>query len=118
MEELKNLDLKQLNQNSKIVDNQKIEQSQANSFEADKASFIKDDDNQEIEIKNKELKSAKDEIDKSFEINSYEIAKKESNENKALKPLDDNKSQPKIEALIPLPPNPKYSYLKKWLLRK
>jgi hypothetical protein len=101
------------------VDNQKIDQSQENSLEGEKETSIKDDDNQLKEIRNKELnESVKDENDKSFTIASYSIVDRENNENKAINSVNDSKSQPEIKALIPLPPKPKYSYLKKWLLRK
>ena len=42
---------------------------------------------------------------------------KESYENKAVKTVKERISQPKVETLIPLPPKPKYSYLRKWLLK-
>ena len=119
LEELKSLDLEQLNQTPNNVDNQKIDQSKENSFEGEKETSIKDDDNQSKEIINKEVdESVKDENDKSFTITSYSIADKENDEDKTINPYKDSKSQPEIKALIPLPPKPKYSYLKKWLLRK
>ena len=119
LEELKSLDLEQLNQTPNNVDNQKIDQTQENSFEGDKEISIKDDDNQSNKIKNKELdESIKDKNDNSFTITSYSVVDKENDENKAINPIKDNKSQRDIKALIPLPPKPKYSYLKKWLLRK
>ena len=119
LEELKSLDLEQLNQTPNNVDNQKIDQSKENSFEGEKETSIKDEDNQSKEIINKELDaSVKDENDKSFTITSYSIADKENDEDKTINPYKDIRSQPEIKALIPLPPKPKYSYLKKWLLRK
>lgn len=119
LEELKSLDLEQLNQTPNNVDNQKIDQSKENSFEGEKETSIKDDDNQSKEIINKEVdESVKDENDKSFTITSYSIADKENDEDKTINPYKDTRSQPEIKALIPLPPKPKYSYLKKWLLRK
>ena len=119
LEELKSLDLEQLNQTPNNVDNQKIDQSKENSFEGEKETSIKDDDNQSKEIINKEVdESVKDENDKSFTITSYSIADKENDEDKTINPYTDSRSQPEIKALIPLPPKPKYSYLKKWLLRK
>ena len=120
LEELKNLDLNEFNQKTTNVDvdNKKIDQSQENSFEGDKAISIKDDDNQESEIKNKEFDSIMDENYQGFKIKSYEIIDKENNENKVINPVKDNINQPLITALIPLPPKPKYGYLKKWLLRK
>ena len=119
LEELKSLDLEQLNQTPNNVDNQKIDQSKENSFEGEKETSIKDDDNQSKEIINKEVdESVKDENDKSFTITSYSIADKENDEDKTINPYKESISQPEIKALIPLPPKPKYSYLKKWLLRK
>ena len=119
LEELKSLELNQLNQKTNNVENQKIDQSKENSFEGEKETSIKDDDNQSKEIINKEVdESVKDENDKSFTITSYSIADKENDEDKTINPYKDTKSQPEIKALIPLPPKPKYSYLKKWLLRK
>ena len=119
LEELKSLDLEQLNQTPNNVDNQKIDQSKENSFEGEKETSIKDDDNQSKEIINKEVdESVKDENDKSFTITSYSIADKENDEDKTINPYKESRSQPEIKALIPLPPKPKYSYLSKWLLRK
>ncbi len=119
LEELNSLDLEQLNQTPNNVDNQKIDQSKENSLEGEKGTSIKDDDNQSQEIINKEVdESVKDENDKSFTITSYSIADKENDEDKTINPYKDSRSQPEIKALIPLPPKPKYSYLKKWLLRK
>ena len=119
LEELKSLDLEQLNQTPNNVDNQKIDQSKENSFEGEKETSIKDDDNQSKEIIKKEVdESVKDENDKSFTITSYSIADKENDEDKTINPYKESSSQPEIKALIPLPPKPKYSYLKKWLLRQ
>ena len=119
LEELKSLDLEQLNQTPNNVDNQKIDQSKENSFEGEKETSIKDDDNQSKEIINKEVdESVKDENDKSFTITSYSIADKENDEDKTINPYKDSRDESAIKALIPLPPKPKYSYLKKWLLRK
>ena len=118
LEELKSLDLEQLNQTPNNVDNQKIDQSKENSLEGETETSIKEDDNQSKEIINKEVdESVKDENDKSFTITSYSIADKENDEDKTINPYKDSRSQPEIKALIPLPPKPKYSYLKKWLLR-
>ena len=85
LEELQNLDLTLLDQNTINKDNQKNHLFQVSSFEVDREIFNKDYEN---------------------------------DENKAINTFKEYKSQPEIEALIPLPPKPKYSYLKKWLLRK
>ena len=120
LEELKSLDSNEFNQNpiNVNVDNQKIDQSKENYFEADKAISLKDDDNQEKEIKNKEVGLTIEKNNQDFKTKSYEIVEKKHNEKKAEIPVKVNKTQPEIKALIPLPPKPKYSYLKKWLLRK
>ena len=118
LDELNNLDLKQLNQNSSNVDNQKIEQSEESLIERDKPISIKDDDNQEEEVKTKKFESFKDESNESFPIKSTQIIDKGIYENKSVNQIDLNKTQPIVQNLIPLPPKPKYGYLKKWLLRK
>ena len=120
LEELKNLDLNQLDQNPTKVDmdNQKIDQSQEKSLEGDKAIYLKNNDNEEKEIKNKELDSFMDENNQTFKVKSYEMTSKENNEKKAMKSVEKHERHPEFKALIPLPPKPKYSYLNKWLLRK
>ena len=117
LDELKNLDLNQLNQNSTNLNNQKIDQSQNNPIDADKAMFVEDVDKREKEIKTKEFKSIQEGNDESFKTTSYEIVDKENYSNKVINQARDYKSLPKVEALVPLPPKPKYGYLKKWLLR-
>ena len=119
LEELKGLDLNEFNQNPTNVDldNQKIDQSQENPLEGDKEISIKEDGYQEKEMKKKELESIIDGNHQAFKIKSYEIAEEENNENKAINSFKENNINPEIKVLIPLPPKPKYSYLKKWLLR-
>ena len=120
LEELQNLDLNQVNQKTTNETNQELDQSQDSSFEVDQEISIKDDNNQEKEIKNQTSKVVtKVEVanKESFEIKSHERVDKENNEKKAINLVNDNKNQSEIKALIPLPPKPKYSYLKKWLLR-
>ena len=117
LEELKNLDLSQLNQNPSNLSNQKIDQPQENSFEGNKEIILEDDDNKGKGIESKKFESPKDDNDEAFKIKSYEIGNKESIRKKATNSFKEI-NQNEIEALIPLPPKPKYSYLKKWLLRK
>ena len=117
LEELKNLDLSQLNQNPSNLSNQKIDQPQENSFESDKEIILEDDENKGKGIESKKFESPKDDNDEAFKIKSYEIVNKESIGSKATNSFKEI-NQNEIEALIPLPPKPKYSYLKKWLLRK
>ena len=117
LEELKNLDLSQLNQNPSNLSNQKIDQPQENSFEGNKEIILEDDDNKGKGIESKKFESPKDDNDEAFKIKSYEIVNKESIGRKATNSFKEI-NQNEIEALIPLPPKPKYGYLKKWLLRK
>ena len=117
LEELKNLDLSQLNQNPSNLSNQKIDQPQENSFEGNKEIILEEDDDKGKGIESKKFESPKDDNDEAFKIKSYEIVNKESFESKATNSFKEI-NQNEIEALIPLPPKPKYSYLKKWLFRK
>ena len=120
LEELQNLDLTLVNQNSINEDKQKDEQSQDYFVEVDKEISIKDDENQYKETKNETENLVKPvDFDKkeSFESKSYEIVTKEKNSKTSMNLVREYKKPPKVEALIPLPPKPKYSYLRKWLLR-
>ena len=117
LEELKNLDLSQLNQNPSNLSNQKIDQPQENSFEGNKEIILEDDDNKGKGIESKKFESPKDDNDEAFKIKSYEIVNKESIGSKASNSFKEI-NQNEIEALIPLPPKPKYGLLKKWLIRK
>ena len=116
LEELKNLDFNQFSQSSTNLDNQKNDQSQEKPLESDKSISI-NDDKKEKETKIEEFESIDYENDESFQSKSYEIVDKKNNEEKSIKPGIYNNSQPDIDDLIPLPPKPKYGYLRKWLLR-
>ena len=113
--ELENLEFNQSNQKSNNLNKKKVNQSQENTLEGNEEVHIKDDDNQEKEIKPKASKLKKEGSDVSTKTKSYEELIKE---NVSVIPVKENKAQIKIKALIPLPPKPKYSYLQKWLLRK
>ena len=120
LEELKNLDLNQEPQKTTNEDHQEIEQSKDDFSEVDQEISIKDDDNQEKGIMNETKKvftTVEFENKASFELKSNEMVDKKNNEKKDVNPVREYKSPPKVEALIPLPPKPKYSYLSKWLLR-
>ena len=118
LEELENIDLNQLNQNPNNLNNQNIDKPEENSFDVDEPNNINNYDTQEKEIKTNESELTKDGIDESFKIKSYDIINKENDRNKTKSSFIDNKIKSEIEALIPLPPKPKYGYLRKWLLRK
>ena len=120
LEELKNLDLNLEDQNPNNEENQKSDRSQDDLLQVDKEISIKNDENKEKENINDTKKvtmSVEFENKESFEIKSNEIVDKGKNENNLVNQFGEYKNPPKVEALIPLPPKPKYSYLKKWLLR-
>ena len=120
LEELKNLDLNQIDQNPSNEENHEIDESRESIFEDSKEISIKDDDNQEKDFINenkKVIESVEVESKESFERKSYEIVDKENKVNNVISPVIDYKKAPEVKALIPLPPKPKYSYLRKWLLR-
>ena len=125
LEELKNLDLTPVNPRPKNKDKQNNDGLQDYPLDADEQISLRYDDNKEKEIKNETeyvVESSdvisSDVISKeSVEIKSYEISNKEVKENKTLNRVKEYKSSQEVKALIPLPPKPKYSYLRKWLLR-
>ena len=114
LEELKKIEEMLVTKTSNNEENDKNDQSEKNIFELEKENLIKDDDNKEKEIRNETKKVVKP---VNFERQeSYEIVDKENNEKKSINPISQYKSPPKVEALVPLPPKPKYSFLRKWLL--
>ena len=116
LEELKTLDLGQPNQNLTDLNNQKIDTFVESSSKSDQPFHIKDENNQENEIKINKFESFKECNDDTFKAKSYEIVAKENDDKKTIYSHKESKIQPRVEALIPLPPKPKYSYLRKWLL--
>ena len=117
LDELNNIDVNQFSQKSSTIVNQKIDQSQESFFESDKSITKKDDENEEIEIKTHLAEKIKDVNNESYTIKSSEKVYKDNDENKVIKQFNNYKNQPKVKALIPLPPKPKYGFLKKWLLK-
>ena len=120
LEELKDLDLTLENQKTTHEDHQKTDRSQDDLLQVDKEISIKNDENKDKETINDDKKvtmSVEIENKESFEIKSNEIVDKGKYENNLVNQFGEYKNPPKVEALIPLPPKPKYSYLKKWLLR-
>ncbi len=119
LEVLENLELNIVNQKLTNEENQKNDQLQDYSSEVAKEIHIDHSENTENEIKNETellVKSTEVENKESLEINSQEKTDKELDSNKVINPVRQYQSPPKVEALIPLPPKPKYSYLRKWLL--
>ncbi len=120
LEELKKLDSTLLNKKTTSDDNNKNDQSENNFSDVDKEISIKEDNHKEKEIKNKTNKVIKaPDVDSqnSYEVKSYEIVDNQNPEKKSINQIREYKTPPKVEALIPLPPKPKYSFLRKWLLR-
>ena len=120
LEELKNLDLSEVNESLENGDDQKNEQSGDYVFDESIEISKKDDEKKEEEIineNNKVIESIEIENNESFENDSNEIIDKKSNKIKGINPVIEYKKAPEVKALIPLPPKPKYSYLKKWILR-
>ena len=118
--ELQELDLTLLDQKTINIDNRENDQSQDSSVEVDKEISLKDDVNIEKEITSdtkKVVNSVNVENQDLFEINSPEIVGKENNLNRTINTGNEPKNLPKVQALIPLPPKPKYGYLKKWLFK-
>ena len=113
LEDLKELEETLVNKTTNNEDNQKNDQSENNIFEIDKENLIKEDDNKEIRNETNEVVNSVE--GESQEL--YEIVDKENHEKKSINPMMEYKNPPKVEALIPLPPKPKYSFLVKWLLR-
>jgi len=114
LEELNKTEEILVNKTSNSENNDKNDQSGNNIFEVEKEKLIKDDDNKEQEIINETKKSVKPVEFNSQEL--YEIGDKENIQNMSINQVKKTNLQTKVEALIPLPPKPKYSYLRKWLL--
>ena len=121
LEELEKLDLNQVNQNPGNEYNHKNEQSKDEPFEFEKDTNLKEDQKKEKVITNNtnNLDNSKDIDKKDFiEMKKNEKAPKEDDEINDINFSRELKHSPKVEALLPLPPKPKYSYLRKWLLKR
>ena len=120
LEELENLDLTILNQKTTNEDNKKNDQLKNYVSDVDNEVSIKDDNQKETEMINdtdKVIKSVELDNKELFEIKSNVLSDQDNYDVKNINEVRDYKINPKVEALIPLPPKPKYSYLNKWLLR-
>tara|TARA_B100000575_G_C22780652_1_gene462735 strand:+ start:59 stop:544 length:486 start_codon:yes stop_codon:yes gene_type:complete len=118
LEELKNIDLDQDNQNLTDSKNQKIDKPDETLSYVEKGFHVEEDVNQEKKIRSSEFDSIRDNNDESFEAKPSQNVVKGEVYNKEKKSSNVSINHSRVEALIPLPPKPKYSYLKKWLLRK
>ena len=128
LEELNNLELTLVNEKPTNKDNQKNDQSQDYPFEADKQISMQGDPNKEEVIINdtkkviindteKAVESIEFENKESVEIKTNEKVDKGNDEDNTINTVREYQSPPEVKALIPLPPKPKYGFLKKWLLR-
>jgi len=120
LEELEHIDLSISNQESIDGDNQKIDQSQDNFSQVSNEILTKDDGNKEKSMTNdtEKLSGTVDHgFQESHKIKSYEIPTTEEYDRKDINLSKHFKGSPKVDVLIPIPPNPKYNYLKKWLFR-
>ena len=118
LEELKNLDLDKESENLTNSKNQKIDKSDEISSYVEKEFHIVKDVNQEKKMIPHEVDSTKDNKDESLKVKLNQNIVKEGDDIKLKNPSNENKNQIEVEALIPLPPKPKYSYLRKWLFIK
>ena len=117
LEELKNLDFDNENQNLNNSKNQEIDIPEESSSSVEKAFHIEEDVNQEKEINPNEFDSIQDHNDESIKARTNHNVVKEGDDNVSKNLIKDSINKSVVEALIPLPPKPKYSYLKKWLFR-
>ncbi len=120
LEELNNLDLNKVIQNLPFGDNQKSDQSEDILFKRNEKISMKEDDNQEQQLKKnnqEEFNSVNLEDKISLKTTSYEIANNEKKEKKVISTSKEVNNPPKVKALIPIPPKPKYGYLNKWVFR-
>ena len=125
LEELKNLDLNPIDQNINNDDAQNIDKLEKNSFEDGQAISIKGNndlsDNEEKQITkdvSKDIENKETYPMDSFEIKSKGIVDNEKYDKKTSVYSSEIKGISQVEKLIPLPPKPKYGFLRKWLLRK
>ena len=120
LEELEHLDLSISNQDSMVGETLKNNQSQNDFSGVNNETLIKDDGNKEKSMTNdtnKTVRTVDNGSQETNKIKSYEIPITQKIDKKNINPEKDYKGPPQVEVLIPLPPNPKYNYLKKWLLR-
>ena len=120
LEELEHLDFSFSNQDSIVGDNQKDDQSQNDFSEVSNEILRKEDGNKEKSMTNDTIKTVRTVdhgIRETHKVKSYEIPTPQKFNKKNIDTSKDYKGKPKVEVLIPLPPNPKYNYLRKWLLR-
>ena len=121
MEELEQIDLSISNQEFIDGDNKKIDLLKDDFYEVNNEILIKDDGNQEKSMTNETEKLSRT-VDNgsqsSNKIKSYKIPTTKEFDKRDMNPAKEYKGPPKVELLIPIPPSPKYNYLKKWLFRK
>ena len=118
LEELENLDKEQFNQSDKNDDYEKIDLTKDFVFENEIGVSLKEKDKEEKEFINQNERGKESNPvgnKESFQIKSYEIVDKKNFQNNSKDQETERSKINEIQSLIPLPPKPKYSYLKKWL---
>ena len=116
LEELKNLDLVQPNPRLTDLNNEKLNKTKEIPPAEDKAFKQGEDYFEKKEIRINDFQSRQGDDDESSKAKSFEIVDNENGNKKEENLSKVGKINPKYAALIPLPPKPRYSYLKKWLL--
>ncbi len=118
LDELSNLDLNEINQTTYKGEDKPqdkpIEDSLQVSIEEDE-NVISNEEKEITEDSPKQVESIQIDSLKSSESKSYEINENGKDEAKIKDSALEIKKIPLVKALIPLPPKPKYGYLKKWL---
>ena len=122
LEELDDLDLYKENQktNKKI---ESIEQEKDDIFEKQPDDLTEErkdlslNQDKILEKDKKELDSLRSSNSQSsFEIKSVSTSEEVKKNSQAENKVFENNNIPHVEPLIPIPPKPKYSYLKRWLI--
>ena len=119
LEELENLDLIYANQNSLEEDHQRSDEAKNYYSGSNEEMSIKENLKGKKEITNdteKVVDSNDSEKKEYFEIKSFQTSDEKKGQKNNLNQGKEHKDTQYVEALIPLPPKPKYNYLKKWLL--
>ena len=119
LEELENLDLIYANQNSLEEDHQRGDEAKNYYSGNNEEMSIKENLKGKKEITNdteKVVDSNDSEKKEYFEIKSFQTSDEKKGRKNNLNQGKEPKDSQYVEALIPLPPKPKYTYLKKWLL--
>ena len=124
LEELNNLDSNQVNESLNKEENLKIEKFSEKHFEDDQISskpntdLLTSKEKQQMSDNSKDYGSISSDLQNSSPIKQDKFVDNEKENNKSRRIFAETKNMPNIEPLIPIPPKPKYGYLKRWLLSR